>query len=165
MKFILLLLSLSGYSAHALELYDGNKIRELSNDKFQVVLSSQFISARSLSPNRVELTGNPNFSSGSGPDLTPVKGFFTTFSQAYPELISADVDTLRQTFAGIREIVLEDGCKLGFLGVSTSTVYGVATWGKGRGVTIVMPFNREMESAVRDTLEAVLLEADACGWE
>lgn len=151
--------------AQALELYDGNKIRELNSDRFRVTLSSKFTSARASTSSKVELTGNPNFSSGSGTDLTPVKGFFTTFSQAYPELVSADVDTLRQTFAGIREIVLEDGCKLGFMGVSASTVYGIATWGQGRGVTIVMPFNDEMESAVRDTLEAVTLEADACAWE
>ncbi len=164
MKKIILVLCLFTVQAQSIELVGGNKIIDRGSDKFETTLSKKFIGARPLMVDQIELVGNPNFKPGTGMDLAPVVGFVTSFSKSYPELVTSDVDRLRQSFSEIREIVLDD-CKLGFLGVNGSVVYGLATWGKGRGVTIVMPYNNEMESAVRETLENIVLQPDACAWD
>lgn len=159
MKWILCLSVFFSFHARALELIDARKIVD-KNDQYEMSLSSYFIHAIVAEFDSIKLSGNPNFESG---ELTPIVGFATPFAKSYPELITADVDTLRQTFANAKEIVLGD-CKLGFLGVNSSTVYGVATWGKGRGIAIVMPFSPEMEVAVRKSLEAIELKPNACNW-
>lgn len=56
-------------------------------------------------------------------------------------------------------------CMEAFVGVSGGRVWGVASWGSGKGIVFYGDDNSTLQTAVEAMLKSVQIEQGACAWE